>query len=119
METKPTFQTITVCDGGKMLQSEPVNCCGLSDYWMIAHFRIGLLAMLEHYTADILGEQDSCSNTVASGVYCAFEVLENVTQYQQDYLKRRVETLEAALGLVHNGDIDQYDTTATNEGNME
>ena len=117
METKPTFKTITVCDGGKMLESEPVNCCGLTEFWMVSRFRSGLLSMLEHYTADLM--EEGCTETAKSEVYCAFEVLENVTQYQQDYLKRRVETLEAALGLVHNGDIDQYDTTATNEGNME
>ncbi len=116
MENKTTFQTITVCDGGKMLKSEPVECCGLTEYWMVAQFRGALLSMMEHYTADLM--EEGCTVAAARDVYCAFEVLENVTQYQQDYLKRRVETLEAALGLVHNGDIDQY-ATETNEGNRE
>ena len=44
--------------------------------------------------------------SVKFSISTMFYVLENVGKYRDDYLKQRIETLEAAMGLKHFGDID-------------
>lgn len=100
------LKTVAV-KGGKMLEGEPINYCGFTDYCMIAHFQKGLHFLLQQFVDNSIEQGQLWDNTTGTEVYCAFEVLEDVTDYQQAYLTRRIETLEAALGLKHNGDIDQ------------
>ncbi len=44
--------------------------------------------------------------SVQFSISTMFDVLEDIGKYRDDYLKQRIETLEAAMGLEHRGDID-------------
>lgn len=103
MENK--LETVATATG-KMVKGEDVDFCGLNDYCMVDDFHAGLSHILKHFVSETMRDGIEWSEKIQSGVYTCFEVLDEVSKYKEDYLKRRIATLENALSLRHNGDID-------------
>lgn len=99
------LKTNTV-QGGIMLEVEPVDYCGLSDYCGVSSFYKGLVLLLRNFTAEEMTTGNMWSADIVTAVMTVFEVLEDVNSYQTSYLVRRIKQLEAAQGLVHSDDID-------------
>ncbi len=91
---------------GTALVPEPVEFCGLSDFSMVNYLEEGLRFLLQRFVDYTLEEGVSWSSEVATQVYCVFDCLKGVGDYQKEYLIRRVKSLEEHCGLSHSGDID-------------
>jgi hypothetical protein len=101
---KQQLKTQSVIDG-VMLQGEEINYCGLCDYCMVDYYHTALTTLLQHFVGETMEDGVMWSTDIQAGVYAAFDVLADVSKFKEDYLKRRVVQLEAALDLKHNGDI--------------
>lgn len=103
MENK--LETVATATG-KMVKGEEVNYYGLTDYCMVDYFHAGLSHILKHFVSETMRDGIEWSEQIQTGVYTCFDVLDDVLKFKEDYLKRRIATLENALSLCHNGDID-------------
>lgn len=103
---KQELKTTATADGKKMLIAEPVNYCGLKDFSEVAAFQKGVALLLQHFVSEQITEGTMWGDSVQFSISTMFDVLEDIGKYRDDYLKQRIETLEAAMGLEHRGDID-------------
>lgn len=111
---KQQLNVLSVIDG-KMLQAEEINYFGLTDFYSLASFQTGLNCVLQHFVMQSMEDGTVWNETIQGGVYQMFEVLDDVSKFKEKYLTRRIKSLEAALDLKHNGDIDVYDLDDTGE----
>ena len=103
---KQELKTTATADGKKMLIAEPVNYCGLTDFSEVTAFQKGVALLLQHFVSEQITEGTMWGDSVQFSISTMFDVLEDIGKYRDDYLKQRIETLEAAMGLEHCGDID-------------
>ena len=83
------------------VQTEPVKCCGIDDWYVLSNLRDG---SFENLREAIMNEQelflsDESLNRARSRMSAVFDSIESMTLYRERYLLRRIHTLERALGL--------------------
>ena len=99
-----TYTTVN----GQMLKGEPVDYYAVNEWSSLTNLRDG---MFNNLKSSIIAEYDTylsgelLSKTSAE-TYTVFDAVLQINQYREDYLKRRISSLEKALNLSHNGDID-------------
>lgn len=103
---KQELKTDTVKGGGKMIEAEPVNYCGMKDFCMVTYLQDGLLFLIKHFIDTTAAEGVQWSDEVCARISSVCYALGDVSYYRAAYLTRRIESLENALGLKHCGDIE-------------
>lgn len=111
-ENKQPLKTVTVKGGRQMLDPAPIDYCGMWEFLQVDDYHNALLDMLQ-VKVGIICENYYTEQSAIDGVNNVFLALSDVSRFKEDYLKRRIEQLEEALGLSHNRDID------TGRGNNE
>lgn len=111
-ENKQTLKTVTVIGGQKMLDPAPIDYCGMWEFSQVDNYHNALSDMLQCKVCFIC-ENYYTDPSAIDGIFNAFLALSDVSRFKEDYLKRRIEQLEEALGLSHSGDVD------TGRGNNE
>ena len=105
--TKKQLETEEI-DGGMRLVAEPVYCCGHDTFEGVTHLRRGLTYLLR----GLMGDGSLNGNVVEIpadlwwDINAVWDTLDEATDFIDGYLKRRIEALEADLGLSHNRDIN-------------
>lgn len=111
-EKKQPLKTITVKGGQQVLDPAPIDYCGMWEFSQVDNYHNALTDMLQ-YKVCFICENYYTGQSSIDGINNAFLALSDVSRFKEDYLKRRIEQLEEALGLSHNRDID------TGRGNNE
>lgn len=111
-ENKQPLKTVTVKGGQQVLDPVPIDYCGMWEFSQVDNYHNALSDMLQCKVGFIC-ENYYTEPSAIDGINNAFLALSDVSRFKEDYLKRRIEQLEEALGLLHNRDID------TGRGNNE
>ena len=111
-ENKRPLKTVTVKGGRQVLDPAPIDYCGMWEFSQVDNYHNALAYMLQ-CNVGIICENYYTDSSAIDGIINAFLALSDVSRFKEDYLKRRIEQLEEALGLSHNRDID------TGRGNNE
>lgn len=99
---KQELKTIAV-KGGEMIEAEPVNYCGLQDFCQVTHLQDGMLYLVRHFIEE--SEGMTWGDEIVSRISALCTAIGDVSYYRTNYLIRRIEMLEDALGLKHCRDI--------------
>ena len=100
---------------GRMLDPEPVNFAGLTEFGDVYYLQKGLSLLLCRYCTDALENGVQLSTEEATQLHYVSQVLDAAVDYCHDYLTRRVHALEEELGLKPCADIDIFRPDDTSE----